>query len=170
MPKCVFVWFVFVRADLGTGPSFRKEREAERKCKERERRRGEGEWQARRGWAHGLPAPCSNYNILCLECVNALCVAAYVEVGLCWGILDGLNYASISFSQLEVALFLFCTECQAGCLHQALLQNSKLKTHQFTNLNLKLHLLTVPKHLYNLNLKVLSCHNALNNLFQLLYL
>lgn len=34
---------------------------------------GEGGWQARRGWDHSLAAPCSNYNILCLVCVN-VCV------------------------------------------------------------------------------------------------
>lgn len=64
-----------------------------RKCKRK------GESKAWKGWDHGLTAPCSNYNILCLECVTVLCVrltACTCISGPLKGILDAvhsLNYA-----------------------------------------------------------------------------
>lgn len=95
----VWGWFFFCPFGPGNGTDLSKkikweiERKSERKEKASE---GEGEWQARRGWDHSHAAPCSNYNILCLECVNVLCVhlAGCICInGPLQGILDGVFFA-----------------------------------------------------------------------------
>lgn len=77
---------------------------------------GGGDWQARRGWDHSLAAPCSNYNILCLVCVNVcVCVCHWLHMYK-WAFagdfgqhMRPLNYASLFFLPSLKWLFFIAT-------------------------------------------------------------
>lgn len=107
---CVCVWLVFADLLQRVQPGktkLRRERVWEdvstnvRKMEGKEWKMKVSEGEGRRWWDHSLPAPCSNYNILCWVCASCVCHSLHMYKWACAGDFGqrvcSLNYASACF-------------------------------------------------------------------------